>query len=220
MNKIILVAAQKGGVGKSTTVTNLAAALALQGHCPLLLDADEQPTSFLWWMERTTLYTEIPPILCEQAYGEIDSYLERLRSQHTYILVDAAGHDSTEMRSAMLACDILLIPFKPSQADINTLPHMLDVVAKAQWVNDKLKAYAFLSIAPTVPNSKNLEQAKEALSGYDKIKLLNTIVHDRNTYVNAMSEGLGVVELSGKTASETKAKQEISQLLIEVLNGN
>ena len=220
MSKIILIASQKGGVGKSTTAVNIAAVLAQQGETTLLFDADEQPTTTNWCVERDITYPTLPKILSRQDYGDVDYLLNAIADQYTYIIVDAAGHDSIEMRAAMSVCDILLIPFKPSQADLDTLTHMAEVVNKAKNVNNKLKAYAFLSIAPTNSKRKEIEQSQAAINEFSEIILLDTIVHDRAVYIASISDGLGVVEMTGKSSSEVKAREEMLSLAKEVLNGN
>jgi len=203
-------------VGKSTIITNLAAALTGMGKSVVLVDADEQPTSTEWMAARMD-QSEAIKIDVMQEHGEIDKLIESL--DYDYVLVDTAGHASIEMRSAMLACDILLVPFNPGQADLNTLAYMANVIDQAKIINSKISAFAVINRAPTNLKMSAVSQAKEIISEYPEMSLLDTVVYNRDVYLSAMSIGLGVTEMKGKSASEIKAKNEITKLALEVING-
>jgi chromosome partitioning protein len=219
MSKIILIASQKGGVGKSTTAVNLAAILAHQGNDVLLVDSDRQASVSEWWAERKLNHPDNPKIACIQKYGELDDTLTDLSNRYQYVIVDVTGRDSEEMRSAMIVADVLLTPVKASQVDINTLPNMCRIVKSSRLVNKSLKAYAFLSIAPSNPKINEIEQAKRTIMEFPELILLNTVVFDRKIYRDCMADGLSVTELNGRADSEVAARKEITALVEEVLHG-
>lgn len=208
---IILFAGQKGGSGKSTLASNAAAWLALKGKDVLLVDADRQGTCSRW-SEYREENSKLPAVQCVQKYERITKALKDLDTRYQYIICDVAGRDSTEMRSAFLAADIAIIPFRPSQADLDTLPHVAVIVSAASDLNPGLTCYALLSMAPTNPVINEAKEAAEFLKDYPELKTLNTIIRDRKAYRDALSDGKGVCEMRND-----KAQSEIDNLMNEVL---
>lgn len=208
---IILIGSQKGGCGKSTTAVNICAELAGKGHDVVLVDADRQCTSANWAMDRAENKT-LAAVHCIQKYENIRETLLDLDKRYEYVIVDAAGRDSRELRTGMTAAHILIVPFRPSQPDLDTLPTMQEIIIQAKDLNPSLKVFGLITMAPTNPAIHEETDARDCLNDYPEINLLNTLIRDRKVYRDAMSDGLGVVEMGND-----KAKLEITTLIKEIL---
>jgi chromosome partitioning protein len=208
---IILVGNQKGGCGKSTTAVNLCAYFATKGRDVMLVDADRQSTATAWVSDRSE--TKLPLVNSVQKYDNICKSLIDLGKRYEIVIVDAAGRDSRELRTGMLASDVLLMPFRPSQPDLDVLPKMFEIVAQAKDLNPNLVSCALITMAPTNPSINEITQTKEVFIDYPEISLLKNIIYDRKVYRDAMSEGCGVVELNNK-----KAADEFSDFAEELLS--
>jgi chromosome partitioning protein len=208
---IILIGSQKGGCGKSTTAVNICAELAGKGHDVVLVDADRQCTAANWAMDRAE-NESLAKVHCVQKYENIRETLLDLNKRYEYVIVDAAGRDSRELRTGMTAAHILVVPFRPSQPDLDTLPNMQEIIIQAKDLNPTLIVFGLITMAPTNPIIHEEADARECLSDYPEIKLLSTMIRDRKVYRDAMSDGLGAVEMNNP-----KAKMEIKKLIEEVL---
>ncbi|WP_175771245.1 division plane positioning ATPase MipZ [Burkholderia ambifaria] len=196
---ILLIAAEKGGVGKSTLATNLAVHLAHQGVDVVLLDTDGQATAARF-VERRDEAGITPAVPCVQRTGDVASTLRDLAHRYQVVVVDAGGRDSREMRSAMAVANLLLVPTKASQADLETFSKVNELIGLARGLNPKLKAVVLLSIAPTNPAMREVEDARELLATFDRLELADTIIRDRKVYRDALLMGKGVIELDNGQA--------------------
>ena len=190
---------------------NICAALVVQKKDVVLVDADRQCTAANWALDRDQS-ADLPPVHCVQKYENIRDTLLDLNNRYEYVIVDAAGRDSRELRTGMTAAHILIVPFRPSQPGLDTLPGLQEIIVQAKDLNPELKVYGLLTMAPTNPRIKEEEEAQDYLSDYPELQLLSTALCDRKVYRDAMSEGRGVVEMSN-----SKARDEVRALREEVI---
>lgn len=209
---IILIGGEKGGTGKSTITTNLAVGLSLQNREVIIVDCDPQGTSSKWINRRNKGFAALPKIHCVEKTGDIYDTIIDLGNRYKYVLVDAGGRDSEELRTAMVACNKLYIPLKASQPDIETTKHMSKLVKLAKSLNNKLVATAVISMAPTNHILTEDQEAVALLAKLSDIKTSSIIIHERKVYRDAMAEGKGVIEYDN-----AKASKEIKSLLKEIL---
>jgi chromosome partitioning protein len=193
---IVLIGGEKGGTGKSTLAQNLAVWLAHEGKDVMLLDADPQATSKKWIDRRNELTGGLPKVHCTQALGNVLHTARDLEKRYDEILIDAGGRDSAELRSALVAADVVYIPIRASQADLETMEHVQELVSLARNMNQGLKAYALVSMAPSNPMIREREEAEAFLSDFPALQLAKTFIRDRKVYRDALLEGKGVVEMT------------------------
>jgi chromosome partitioning protein len=196
---IVLIGAEKGGVGKSTLATNLAVHLAHHKVDVVLLDTDGQATCAKF-VERRDAAGIQPTVPCIQRMGDVASTLRDLAKRYQVVIVDAGGRDSREFRTSMAVADLLLSPTRASQADLETLPKVNELIGLARGINPNLKAAAVLAMAPSNPIIREVENARELLSEFPELELTDTVIRDRKVYRDALLAGKGVVEMSNSQA--------------------
>lgn len=212
---IILVGGEKGGTGKTTVVTNVAA-LAIQNNKDLLLvDTDKQGSASSWASVRDE-NDSVQRIPCVQKFGEnIAREVKSLNEKYTDVLIDAGGQNSQELRAAMLVADKLFIPIQAAQFDVWTLGVMDKLVNQAKVFNEKLQAYILINRASTNPSINEIEEVKEVLEEFEHLKLSSNIIRERIAFRKAARGGLSVAEL---TKQDAKATAEVIELYKEIYN--
>ncbi|MBF7691294.1 AAA family ATPase [Acinetobacter pollinis] len=205
MALIITIANRKGGVGKTTIATNLAVALQNKGRT-LLVDADEQRSSFKWNDYRESKIDVL------SAHKNLLDVLEPEVKEYDFILIDLAGRDSEAFREALLITDKLIIPTQASLLDLDVLPYIDEQLKKVHIDNKELKTFIVINKAPTNPRSSEIEQARSYISDYPNFKLLQTVLRDRKQFRDAIVESKSVLEMQS-----SKARDEFNEMLIEIL---
>ncbi|MGH2907174.1 MAG: AAA family ATPase, partial [Solirubrobacterales bacterium] len=206
---IITVGHDKGGVGKTTTATNLAVWFAHRGADVLLLDADRQGASAHWATKRGE-DTRVPPVRWVQASGNISATVRDLARRYQHIVIDTGGHDSLELRSALLVSHILVTPLRPSEADLRIVENVAVLVASAQALNPGLSASVLLNFVPTNMRNGESADAREALAHHHaQMPTLSHYLSDRKAYRDGYRGGWGAIEMDdAKAAAEVAAVAE------------
>lgn len=221
---------EKGGTGKTTMSVNLAIMLALSNKDVVLVDCDKQKSSFKYLNTRRELGIS-PNFSCIPLRGKhIYSEIEDLAKRYEYVIVDAGGQDSAELRSALTAKVVkkLISPFQTTEMDLETLERIDELASHSQLYNPGLKAYTILTRAPTNPMLNDMVLSSiETLNLIQSLTFAGVILFERVAFQYARSSGLSVVEYERKKITEMtkqqartyipKASIEICELFKEAL---
>jgi chromosome partitioning protein len=195
--KTILATSQKGGSSKTTLITLLSVEVERAGDGPAwILDTDPQRTLSKWHDRRehdTPQRAEIP-------FDRIDAGLKNLEGRGAnYCFIDTAPTISSQSANLINVADLILIPVRPSPADLWASAETVALVKAAQ------KPFLFV-ITQAKHQATITAQTIAALSQHGRVA--ESFIADRVLYAGAMTGGRTAPELSPKGA----AADEIAQL--------
>lgn len=205
---IIVTGGIKGGSGKTTIATHLAILRAQAGLDVLLIDADDQETSFDFSSLRHSSEDNLSEYTCIKLSGKaVRSEILKMKDKYDDIIIDAGGRDTINQRAALSIADKLIVPFVPRSFDLWTLEKVSSIVNEIQQINPSLQSYTFLNKADS--RGDDNEDAQEMMKENDNLITLPILICNRKTFGNAAAEGKAVNELK---VLDKKAVMEIDNL--------
>lgn len=159
--KTWLVACSKGGVGKTTIATHIAASAAVSGLRTALVDADPQASASRWCERRAGLAAAVLPL-----DGSRKSWRKHLPDDTQRVVVDTpAGAMERDLEPFLDIADALVVPVQPSALDIEAAVRFLESVGKHPRVR-KGKLRLGLVGNRLKPHTHASQQAIEVLRGW------------------------------------------------------
>jgi chromosome partitioning protein len=178
--KTFAVYSLKGGSGKSTLARHGSVILSAAG----LVDLDPQGTSKRWMARRKALGLTRPAAIVANWY-RLPALLDQAKEKgFQNIIIDVPPHydDLRAARAAVDAADLVVVPCKASQDDIEVVADTL------QFIGSK----PFVLVLTMVKRSRLTIQAAEILVKYGR--LAPTLIWDRVAYPEAAMIGKSVTE--------------------------
>ena len=122
----VLVASSKGGAGKTTIATNLAAHYAVDGKNTVLVDADRQGSSQRWAEKRAHMPNAVLGLA-----GLRRDWAKHIPEDAERVVIDSpAGIRSAEVGEFLDDIDALIVPILPSAIDLEAADPFLAELAK------------------------------------------------------------------------------------------
>lgn len=191
----IVILNPKGGSGKTTIATNLAAYYASNGQPSALMDYDSQGSSTKWLSRRGESAPYIHGIATyENHAGQTRSFALRTPPEVRRVVVDTpAAFQKHEITDYVRGADKILVPVLPSQIDIHaatrTIADLL-LVARIARHEDRLAV-----VANRV--KRNTVVFRSLMKFLESLEIpVAAVLRDTQNYIRTASEGVGITELT------------------------
>ena len=210
--KIITIAQQKGGAGKTTVAAHVAVGLAQSyksGNKKVAcIDLDPQASLSTWARVRASKLGENNNLHCIScnAYA-LDETIKKLSEAYDFIVIDSPPHIEIEARQAIRSADLVLIPVQPSPTDLWATKASI-MLAEQEQVNAKILLNRVSS------NSRLGKSIRSVFEKQAPHMLLKSQLGNRVGFAASILDGLTVTETEGNSSL---ANSEVKALVKEVL---
>jgi chromosome partitioning protein len=192
MARIVAVANQKGGCGKSTIAINVACALARSASVTLI-DADEQATASHYGADGH-LPIKLKRLPLENA-ARAGSWSNQVMGIETdYVVLDAPAHVGDITRAVVGLSDLVLIPCSPSKADLLATVAAVELVREARRQRSRNDQGPACLLLPSRVDTRTTS-GREIAGALEKLgEPVGPAVHSRAAFVDAMTAGQWIGE--------------------------
>ena len=240
-SKVITIANQKGGAGKTTVMMTLAESLQRRGFHVLGLDIDKQAAASKWEarpkkgfarfsvrVEKLLMRGDIKSVtdFYRALLGFAKAYAAMHGQQPDFILIDTPPDvDSPELSAALLVSDLTIMPFKASGQFVNAAEETLVLFSKVDEVRraHKRKPLTIRLVrnfwTPSRPLPVSIftvfQKRLSALKGLN-IRFFDAALKDLVAFEDASCYQTGIYSLPGTTPAR-KSLEELADEVLEEL---
>jgi chromosome partitioning protein len=188
--RVIAVASQKGGTGKTTLSGHLAVQAEIAGAGPVaLVDTDPQGSLSDWWNARRVE----TPAFVHTSIHTLEPDLEVLeRSGIELVIIDTPPAITSAIVEVVKVAHLVLIPVRPS-------PHDLAAAGVTVELVESLGKPLVFVINSASARARISSEAAIALSQHGTVA--STMVHQRTDFASSMIDGRTVMEIGRASRS-------------------
>ena len=210
LSKVITIAQQKGGTGKTTLAVNLALAFIKYHNLKVaIIDTDPQGSLGKWFMIRSEKKISNQNLTFKTASLWGAQYESKiLKQDHDIVIIDTPPKIESDARPAIEAANLVIIPVAPSPVDFWATESIIEIAKKA-------KRKILIQINRANHLSKLISKTHEYIKSIN-ISAPKTLIGHRQIFIASMGEGKTVVEKQRKSKAVEEIRNISEQILLEL----